>query len=146
MNELLTIEDSLVTPLDSRLSVRVAEDTPAEDRPSFASYLQAAAARIVSAVLMNQRTYRPYELSLSRHLSKVKDVDAVSVEVGGDGIIHVYSIVYKFNSSFYQELLKQEQIVERECPGIYFDFHVRARQGRKPLDAAPIGSRLVFAR
>jgi hypothetical protein len=86
-----------------------------------------------------------HELSLSRHLATIQDVDAVFVSTEDD-VVHVYSIVREFDDGAYEKLLKKEEEIQQACPEIVFEFHVRAHQGRVPSEAAPLESQPVFIR
>ena len=82
--------------------------------------------------------------SLQKHLSKIQEVDAVFV-AAADKVVHVYSVVRE-HGRFYQKLMKQEQLIEKEWPNVTFDFHVRAHQGREPFLAVPHGSQIIYTR
>jgi hypothetical protein len=83
-------------------------------------------------------------ISMSRHLSKLREVDAVFTWADDGNVIHVYSVVHDFQSRTYKKLLQKERLVERDFPEISFEFHVRAHQGRNPEHAVPVGSESVF--
>jgi hypothetical protein len=87
-----------------------------------------------------------HEQALRRRLSSVDAVRAVFLAADDEGIIHVYSVVPEYDSGFYDELLKQERLVEKEFPHLTFEFHVRAHQGREPARAVPFGSQPLFVR
>jgi hypothetical protein len=59
---------------------------------------------------------------------------------------HHTSVVPDFSVGIYKKLLNCERMIQNELPGVRFDFHVRAHQGRKPTRAVPLGARAVFVR
>ena len=89
---------------------------------------------------------RAYAPVICRHLSKVKEVDGLYALEADDGVIHIYTVVGEFESKIYDKLLPRERVIEKECPDIHFDFHVRAHQGREPALAVPFDSRVIFTR
>jgi len=86
-----------------------------------------------------------YEESLRDRLAKVIEVEAVYVNSDEQGTVHVYSVVQEYGQ-FYKRLMRQEQLVERDCPEISFDFHVRARQNRPCELAVPFDAKPIFIR
>jgi hypothetical protein len=86
-----------------------------------------------------------YQRSIDRHLSQVKNVDAVFITTDDVGVVHVYSVVREYGD-FYKKLLKQEQQIEQDYPEIDFEFHVRAHQGREPSLAVPFEAQAIFVR
>lgn len=100
-----------------------------------------------SAIRDRQKAARlPYELAISRRLSRIREIDAVFVTLDDDRLVHIYSVVPEYRDDLYGKLLKQEGLVEGEFPGLNFEFHLRAHQGRKPGQAVPFGSQLLFER
>jgi hypothetical protein len=83
--------------------------------------------------------------ALQRHLAKIPEIDAVFVWAERS-VVHVYSLVHEFQSRIYEKLLRKERLIEKAFPGISFEFHVRAHQGREPHLAVPHESKCVFLR
>ncbi len=81
-----------------------------------------------------------------RVLSKIREIDAVFLLSSDADVVHVFTVVREFRSSFYDALLKSERAIEKNFPLIAFDFHVRAHQGREPAQAVPFEAKLVYAR
>jgi len=79
-------------------------------------------------------------------LSKLSEIDAVFISTDASNVVHVFSVVRDYQSKMYDKLLRKERLVEKDFPGIVFEFHLRAHQGRKPHRAVPFGSQLVFVR
>jgi hypothetical protein len=88
---------------------------------------------------------KTWQAAIGLHLAKVPEVDAVFVSTG-KGTIHVYSVVEDIKEDFYDQLLKEENLIEKEFPGVEFEFHTRAHQGRKPTGDEEFSSELVFLR
>jgi len=88
----------------------------------------------------------PYQSSVSKHLSKIPEIDAVFLLTDEDNIVHVYSVTREFQERMYDKLIKQQNRVEQDFPGTIFDFHVRAHQGRQANRAVPFGCEPVFLR
>jgi hypothetical protein len=84
--------------------------------------------------------------SFTRHLAGVLDIEAAYLAAGEDGIVHVYSVMLEHRSEVYCQLLEQERLIENDCPGVTFEFHVRVHQGRKPFQAVPFGAHPVYFR
>jgi hypothetical protein len=40
--------------------------------------------------------------------------------------------------------MKQENLVEKDHPSLFFDFHTRVHQGRPPHRSVPYGAEMVF--
>ena len=100
----------------------------------------------IATLPMEETVHHPYQDSVTRHLSKVPDIDAIYILSDDEGVVHVYSVVGEYSSSAYERLLKQERLVEKEFPQVAFEFHTCAHQGRKPFRAVPLGSKPVFVR
>jgi hypothetical protein len=83
--------------------------------------------------------------ALRRHLSKVPEVDAVFVNKENN-TIHVYSVMKELNDDFYEELIKQENKVEKAFRTLPLEFHACAHQGRAPHYAVPFDAERVFER
>lgn len=79
------------------------------------------------------------------HLSKPRAVEAVYVTVEAD-VFHVYSVVSEYDPAVYEKLMRQEARLEEAFPGVRFDFHTRASQGREPSLAVPFEAQCVFVR
>jgi hypothetical protein len=79
-------------------------------------------------------------------LSKSPQIDAVFLLRDDANVVHVFSVVRDFQPKIYDQLLKQERVIEKDLPEIAFEFHVRAHQGRQPAQAVPFDAELVFAR
>ena len=88
---------------------------------------------------------RTYEGSLRDRLVKVIEVEAVYVNSDEQGTVHVYSVVQEYGQ-FYKRLMRQEQLIEQDCPEVSFDFHVRARQNRLPYLSVPFDAKPIFIR
>jgi hypothetical protein len=86
-----------------------------------------------------------YQESVCKRIAKIKEVDASFIVPDESGTVHVYSVVEEYGD-FYDRLIRQERLIEKDCPGISFDFHVRARQSREPFQVAPIDAHPVFVR
>jgi len=84
-----------------------------------------------------------YQESIRRHLSKVPGVDAVYTWMDR-GIVHVTSVIEDYKEEVFDDLIPMEDLVEKENPKVYFDFHVRARQTRSVESTVPPGTDLVF--
>jgi len=97
-----------------------------------------------TALYTEEVVHRPYEDSVRRHLSQAQGVDAVFIWLDDAGVVHVYSVARDYRDEVYRSLSKKERLVEKECPDVTFEFHLRAHQGRKPSRAVPIGSQVVF--
>jgi hypothetical protein len=93
--------------------------------------------------LMPPASYRD---AVTRQLSQLPQVDAIFVLTDDANVVHVFSVVREFPSKIYAPLLKKEKAVQKRFPGIAFDFHVRAHQGRAPAEAVPFEAELVYAR
>ncbi len=110
---------------------------------------KAAAAHHYSALpavsLLGRAAYRLLQSTLARRLSRVPDVDAVFFAVD-DEVIHVYTVVPEFDARVYEELMRQERLIQKDWPGINFDFHTRAHQEREPVLAVPFGMHTEFVR
>lgn len=98
-----------------------------------------------AASLLGRTAYRLLQSTLERRLSKVPDVDAVFF-APDDDVIHVYTVVPEFDARVYEDLMRQERLIEKDWPGINFDFHTRAHQGREPVLAVPFGMHTAFVR
>jgi hypothetical protein len=85
----------------------------------------------------------PYRESLVRRLTAIPEVEAVFIVADGN-VVHVYSVLAGHQSRIFKALMKQENLVEKDQPGISFDFHTRVHQGRPPHRAVPFDSELVF--
>lgn len=93
-----------------------------------------------------KRSAKPqYEDSVRNRIAKIKEVDAAYVVRDEYGTVQVYSVVQEYGD-FYDRLMRQERLIEKDCPGISFDFHVRARQNREPSLAVPIDALAVFVK
>jgi hypothetical protein len=79
------------------------------------------------------------------HLAKVPEVDAVYVSDYGT-YVHVYSVVEDFGDMMYKRLLRQEALIEKAFPKIYFEFHTSVHRGKKPTGEERHTSELVFLR
>jgi hypothetical protein len=79
-------------------------------------------------------------------LSKVPKVDAIFILTDDANVVHVFSVVHEFQPKIYDKLLKKERAIEKGLPEYAFDFHVRAHQGRPPVQAVPVEAELVYAR
>jgi hypothetical protein len=90
-------------------------------------------------------TKKDWRAAICQHFSKVPAVDAVFANALGE-TIHIYSIVEKFGDESCEQLLKQEDKVEKAFPKLSFEFHTRAHQGRAPDKSGPWGSELVYLR
>lgn len=96
--------------------------------------------------LANQFSSQGIQRLVASQLSKVVAIEAVFVLVDEDKKIHVYSVVPDFSFGLYKRLVKREEVIEKKLPGMKFDFHVRAHQGRKADRAVPVGALPVFVR
>lgn len=94
--------------------------------------------------LQERKSFRFYQELLATRLSSIPGVDAAFVYADDEGPVHVYSVVADYSVGIYKKLLNCERMIEKELPGVRFDFHVRAHQGRKPALAVPLGARPVF--
>jgi hypothetical protein len=88
---------------------------------------------------------RDWRDAIRLHLAKVPEVDAVYVSDYGT-YVHVYSVVEDFCDKMYNRLLRREALIEKAFPKMYFEFHTRAHQGRKPTGNESHTSELVFLR
>jgi flavoprotein len=79
-------------------------------------------------------------------LRKTTQIDAVFLSRDDANVVHVYSVARDFQPKIYDQLLKQERVIEKDFPEIAFEFHLRAHQGRQPAQAVPFDAELVFAR
>src|SRR5262249_28002363 len=79
------------------------------------------------------------------HLSKLRAIEAVYVTAETD-VFHVYSVVSEYDPAVYEKLMRQEARLEEAFPGVRFDFHTRASQGREPSLAVPFEAQCVFVR
>lgn len=95
--------------------------------------------------VMEQTAFRLLQSTVYRYLSKIRAVDAVFISTEDD-IIHVYTVVFDYNSELTNKLMKTERLIEKDWPGISFEFHTRAHQGREPFSTVPIDSQIVFGR
>ena len=87
-----------------------------------------------------------YQDAITRHLSKIPQIDAVFLLTDDTNVVHVFSVVREFQSTIYNKLLKKEGVIEKKFREIAFEFHVRAHQGRKPAEAVPFEAELVYRR
>jgi hypothetical protein len=83
---------------------------------------------------------------IRRVLCKAPEIEAVFLLTDDACVVHVFSVVREFQSKFYDKLLKKEHAIEHALPEILFEFHLRAHQGRKPVQAVPFEAELVYAR
>jgi hypothetical protein len=81
--------------------------------------------------------------SLRRRLTKVPEIEGIFV-VKSAGTVHVFSVMEDHISEAYESLMKQESLVEKDHPSVFFDFHTRVHQGRPPHQAVPYGAEMVF--
>jgi hypothetical protein len=81
--------------------------------------------------------------SLRRRLTKVPEVEGIFIVKSG-GTVHVFTVMEDHVSEAYGPLMKQESLVEKDHPSVYFDFHTRVHQGRPPHQAVPYGAEMVF--
>ena len=93
----------------------------------------------------SKRPPRDWRDAARRHLAKVRDVDAVFA-FPENGTVHIYSVVADIDDKYCKRLMKQEALVEKECPTTSFEFHTRAHQGREPNEAVPWNAELVYLR
>src|SRR5438270_6410766 len=100
--------------------------------PSKVRKKPAARARAVK----QEASKRSYEDALRERLPKVREVDAVYFTQDHLGTVHVYSVVEEYGP-FYERLMRQERLIEKDYPDISFDFHFRARQARQASLAVP---------
>ncbi|MSU80739.1 MAG: hypothetical protein EXS16_21955 [Gemmataceae bacterium] len=84
-----------------------------------------------------------WRASLRRRLGKVAGIDAVFAATSGL-VIHIFSVMAEHESSTYDPLMRQEEQVEADHPGLAFDFHTRVHQGRPPQDSVPHGTELIL--
>ena len=79
------------------------------------------------------------------HLGKVPEVEAVFVN-SDDNVLHVYSVVRKFDEAYIKRLVKQESLIEKAFPKLALEFHIRAHMGREAHEAVPFDAGLLFQR
>jgi hypothetical protein len=83
--------------------------------------------------------------SVRLHLSRIGQIEAAYVSKEDD-TFHIYSVMREYRPAIYSRLMKQEDLVEKDFPGVKLDFHTRASQGRDPSLAVPFGSQCAFTR
>lgn len=84
--------------------------------------------------------------AIRRALSKMPVIDAVFLLTDDANVVHVFSVVREFQPKLYDRLLEKERAIEKDLPHIAFEFHVRAHQGRAPVQCVPFEAELVYAR
>lgn len=85
-----------------------------------------------------------WQESIRRHLSTVRGIDAVYTRVDLRNVVHVTSVIKDHDSKIYDSLIPKEDSVEKENAGVFFDFHVCARQNRTVEKTIPAGCLLIF--
>ena len=83
--------------------------------------------------------------TLRRRLTRVPEIEAIFVVQSG-GTIHVFTVMAEHISEAYDPLMKQESLVEKDHPALFFDFHTGVHQGRPPHRAVPYGAEMVYLR
>ncbi len=79
------------------------------------------------------------------HLAKVRSVDAVSQPWRAEPFTCI-SVVKELREKYYEELLKQENVIEKMYPEISFEFRTWVHQGREPSKSGPPFTELVYQR
>ena len=77
--------------------------------------------------------------ALSRNLGRLECVEAVFV-VENDGVICSYTVVNDFEPEIVSKVMDAEERVERLYSSLFFDFRIRASQGRSPETVVPINA------
>jgi hypothetical protein len=85
-----------------------------------------------------------YQESIRRHLSTVPGVDAVYTWIDPRKVVHVTSVIEDFKEEIFDALIPKENWVEKENPGVYFDFHTHARQAGSVEATVPLDAQLIF--